>query len=219
VVTLAFVAVLLAVFLLDLLVIRPWEARRPPKEPDGGDAALEFVVPRTVFFHPGHVWARIDDDGGVTVGIDDLARTAIGDLSSVELPSVGDRLIAGRPAMAVRQGKRWLRMVAPLSGRVTATNGDFGRDPVRLRWRPYKEGWAYRLDPDAGATREIASLRIGREAAAWMGREIERLRRLFDVGTFDPPVEGSLTRADDRAWSAFEHGFLAVADDPRGASA
>jgi len=206
----------MAVFLLDLLVIRPWESRHGSKRSDGEDASLEFAVPRTVFFHPGHVWVRIDDDGCVTVGIDDLVRTAIGDLSMVELPSVGDRVIAGHPAMAVRQGERWLRMVAPLSGRVVETNRDFGHDPVRLRWRPYKEGWTYRLDPEVGATRDIASLRIGKEAAVWMEGEIERLRHRFDVGTLGPPVEGSVTRADDRAWSAFERGFLRVADSPGG---
>jgi glycine cleavage system H lipoate-binding protein len=215
VVTLTFVAVLVSVFLLDLLVIRPWEARRPPDRVADPDAELEFAVPRGVFFHPGHVWARFDADGEATVGIDDLVRTVVGNLSAVELPSVGDHLIAGRPAMVIRQGERRLRLVAPLSGRVTASNHALGRDSVRLRWRPYKEGWAYRLDPEPGATREIASLRIGKDAAVWMDGELDRLRSLFVAGTFAPPVEGSLARASDGASFIFEREFLG-ATDPTG---
>ena len=210
VVTLIFVSVLLAVFLLDVFVIRPWEKRRLPRRAVDADAALQFAVPRALFFHPGHVWARVDDDGRVTVGIDDFVRTVVGDIQAVELPSVGDRLIAGRPAMIIRQGERRLSLVAPLSGTVTESNHDLGRDPVRLRWRPYKEGWAYRLEPDVGATRDLATLRIGKDAAAWMGGEIDRLRYLFDDGALEPPVEGGLTRAADEAWPAFERGFLAA---------
>ncbi len=209
-VTLIFVSVLLAVFLLDVVVIRPWERRHLPRRASDADAALEFAVPRALFFHPGHVWARVDDDGRVTVGIDDLARTVIGDLSTVELPSVGDRVIAGRPAMTIHRGDRRLRLVAPLSGTVIDSNHDLGRDSVRLRWRPYKEGWAYRLEPEAGATREMGSLRIGSDAAAWMGGEIDRLRRLFEEGALESPVEGALARAADEAWPAFEVGFLAA---------
>jgi glycine cleavage system H protein len=214
VVTLVFVAVLLVVVLFDLFIIRPWEARRPPKHTAEADAALEFAVPRAVFFHPGHVWARVEDDGRVTVGIDDLVRTVVGDLSTVELPSVGDRVIAGRPAMTIHRGDRRLRLVAPLSGTVIDSNHDLGRDPVRLRWRPYKEGWAYRLEPEAGATKEMGSLRIGSNAAAWMGGEIDRLRRLFDEGTLESPVEGALARAADGAWPAFEVGFLGAEAGP-----
>lgn len=207
-VTLIFVAVLLAVILLDVIVIRPWEVRHLPKPATDTDATLEFAVPRAIFFHPGHTWARVDNDGRVAVGIDDLARTVIGDLSSVELPSVGDRVIAGRPAVVIRSGERRLRLAAPLSGTVIDSNGEFGRDPNRLRWRPYKEGWMYRLEPEEGVAREMASLRIGRDAAVWMGVEIERLRRSFDEGRFTAPVEGALARENDKAWSAFERDFL-----------
>jgi glycine cleavage system H protein len=213
-VTLIFVSVLLATVLLDFLVIRPWEARHLPQPATDTDAALEFAVPRAIFFHPGHTWARVDNDGRVAVGIDDLARTVIGDLSTVELPVVGDRVIAGRPAVVIRQGERRLRLAAPLSGTVIESNDDLGRDPTRLRWRPYKEGWMYRLEPEEGVAREMASLAIGKDAATWMKTEIERLRLLFDEGILTAPVEGALTRGADEAWAAVERDFLGSIGEP-----
>lgn len=95
-VTLVFVAVLVLAVAVDLWLIRPWERRNLPGVSDHTDAGLEFVVPRTLFFHPGHTWARLDEDGLVTVGVDDLARTLIGEFSSVELPTVGTWVTAGR---------------------------------------------------------------------------------------------------------------------------
>jgi glycine cleavage system H protein len=214
VVTLIFVAVLLAAVFLDFLIIRPWEARHLPKPATNADDGLEFAVPRAVFFHPGHTWARVDNDGRVAVGVDDLARTVIGDLSTVELPAVGERVTAGRPAVVIHQGERRLRLAAPLSGTVVETNDELGRDPNRLRWRPYKEGWMYRLEPEEGFARELGSLAIGRDAAAWMGREIEDLRRSFEEGRFTAPVEGALVRGNHEAWSAFERDFLGTTGKP-----
>lgn len=213
-VTVIFVSVLLAVVLLDVFIIRPWEARHMPRPATDADAALEIAVPRSVFLHPGHVWARVDNDGRIAVGIDDLARTVIGDLSTVNLPAVGDHVTAGRPAAVVRQGDRQLRLAAPLSGTVIESNDEFGRDPNRLRWRPYKEGWLYRLEPEQGVARELASLRMGKDAAVWMGDEIERLWRWFDDGRLTAPVEGALVRGNDEAWSAFEHDFLGPSGKP-----
>ena len=77
----------------------------------------------------------------------------------------------------------------------------------------------YRLEPDEDAAREIASLRIGRDAAVWMDGEIDRLRRLFDDGKLAAPVEGALVRADQGAWSAFECDFLRATEEPGEVSA
>jgi glycine cleavage system H lipoate-binding protein len=210
VVTLVFVAVLLAAFVLDVWLIRPWEAKHRPPSSAPDDASLEFVVPRTLFFHPGHTWARLDGDGLVTVGVDDLARTVIGDLEAVELPAVGEHLTAGQPALTVRQKTRRLRLVAPVSGTVTEVNAAIGRDPVRLRWRPYKEGWSYRVAPSDQLSVELGRSAISRDAESWMRVELDRLGLLFEDGTMSPPVEGALQRAGDDVWARFERDFLKI---------
>ncbi len=194
-VTLVFVAMLVAAFALDRWVISPWEVRHRPATSAADDASLEIVVPRTLFFHPGHSWARLDSDGQVTVGFDDFARTVVGDLGSIELPTIGQRLVAGKPALAFRQATGRLSLPAPVSGTVTEVNRVLGSDPVRLRWRPYKEGWAFRLAPGDKLASELGRLHIGRDAENWMQQELDRLRRLFAVGLLESPVEGTLQRS------------------------
>lgn len=207
-VTLVFVAVLLLVVGLDHWVLRPWEKRHRPRPTVRHGDVTELVVPRTLFFHPGHTWARLDGDGRVTVGVDDLARTLIGDLSTVELPAVGTPVSAGLPIFTVRQGSRRLTFAAPVSGTVAEVNGVLGRDPVRLRWRPYKEGWVVRLAPGERLSSELAELAIGADAERWMRSELARLDLLFERGLLGPPVEGALERSGDDSWALFERQML-----------
>lgn len=213
-VTLIFIAVLLTAVVIDFLLIRPWERRHLPDASDDTDASLEFVVPRTLFFDLGHTWVRLDEDELVTVGLDDLARTLIGEISSVELPTVGTRLTAGRPAFGVRQGTRRLDFASPVSGTVAEINPTLGSDPIRLRWRPYKEGWALRLAPGDRLATELGGLVIGRDAERWMLTELDRLGNLFERGVLSSPVEGALQRAGDDAWPVFERDVLKIEGRP-----
>ena len=48
-----------------------------------------------------HEWARIEDDGTVTVGISDHAQEALGDVVFVEMPDEGAELAAGDEAGTV----------------------------------------------------------------------------------------------------------------------
>lgn len=208
-VTLVFVGVLLAAVALDVWVIRPWERRHRLPEQLQQDG-LELVVPKTLFFHPGHTWARLDETGQVTVGVDDLVRALSGQMSAVELPRVGDRLMAGRPALSIRHKDRRLTLASPVSGTVTEVNAALGRDPVRLRWRPYKEGWAFRVAPGDRLAAELGELAIGRDAEAWMRAETERLDRLFELGVLRQPVEGALENAGVEAWAQLQRELLKV---------
>ncbi|MCU0304756.1 MAG: hypothetical protein MUC56_11935 [Thermoanaerobaculales bacterium] len=209
--TLIFIAMLLAAIALDVWVIRPIERRSSTGAGGRPAPAVELVVPRTLFFHPGHSWARLDGDGTVTVGVDDLLLTLVGGLTAVGLPGVGDRVTAGRPALSIRGGDQELAVPSPISGRVVAVNSELGRDAARLRWRPYKEGWAYRVVPGDRLAAELAGLVIGRDAERWMAREIRRVDRLFASGVLEAPVAGSLQRAGSAGWAAFTREILGAA--------
>jgi glycine cleavage system H protein len=204
VVTLVFVGVILVVVAIDMCLIQPYEKRHASTKAKGIDTAVEFVVPRTLFFHPGHTWLRLDDDGLVTVGIDDFARTLIGDFSTVEPPEVGSQLRIGEPLIGVRTGGGQLSLVAPVSGTVAESNTALGKDTVRLRWRPYKEGWVARLAPGDALPVELAGLTIGRDAERWMCSELDRLTEIVENGTLEMPLEGTLQRVDSDLMARME---------------
>ena len=59
-------------------------------------------IPGDLKFLKSHEWARIEDNGDITVGISEHAQAALGDLVYVELPGVGDEIRAGNGAACGR---------------------------------------------------------------------------------------------------------------------
>ena len=52
-------------------------------------------VPTELKYASSHEWARLEEDGTITVGITDHAQGQLGDLVFVELPAVGDEFDIG----------------------------------------------------------------------------------------------------------------------------
>ena len=53
-------------------------------------------TPAELKYASSHEWARLEEDGTVTVGISDHAQNALGDVVFVELPELGATLAAAR---------------------------------------------------------------------------------------------------------------------------
>ena len=177
-VTLAFVGVILFFVLLDLLVMRKLERRGPftgAGEEGRPAGQLEVVMPRGFFFHPGHVWVRIQEDGSVRVGVDDFVRTALGAVDRVRLPDPGTRLEEGAEAFEIGAGEVALKLVSPMTGEVGRANPRLAERPELLVEDPYGAGWLIAFEPESGPCRELASLVIARAAAEWMRSELATL--------------------------------------------
>jgi glycine cleavage system H protein len=94
-----------------------------------------------------HEWARVEDDGTVTVGISDHAQQALGDVVFVELPEEGAELAAGDEAGTVESVKAASDIYAPVAGTVIAVNERLEDEPETVNSDPYHDGWFFRLQP------------------------------------------------------------------------
>lgn len=105
-------------------------------------------IPADLKFASSHEWAKLNDDGTVTVGITDHAQEALGDLVYVEVPEVGDQLSAGDAAAVVESVKAASDVYSPISGEVIESNADLLADsPETVNDSPYEDGWMFRLQP------------------------------------------------------------------------
>ena len=95
-----------------------------------------------------HEWARVEDDGTVTIGITDHAQAALGDVVFVELPEVGAMVIAGQEAGVVESVKAASDIYSPVSGEVIAINEQLTDAPETINAAPYDEGWFFKVQPD-----------------------------------------------------------------------
>jgi glycine cleavage system H protein len=95
-----------------------------------------------------HEWARVEDDGTVTVGISDHAQAALGDVVFVELPEIGSMLTAGHEAGVVESVKAASDIYSPVTGEVIAVNEALEDSPETINTAPYDEGWLFKVQPD-----------------------------------------------------------------------
>ncbi|WP_193162218.1 glycine cleavage system protein GcvH [Microbulbifer hainanensis] len=94
-----------------------------------------------------HEWARLEEDGTVTIGISDHAQDALGDVVFVETPEVGTTLAAGDEAGVVESVKAASDIYSPVSGEVVAVNEALEDAPETVNSSPYDDGWFFRVKP------------------------------------------------------------------------
>ena len=95
-----------------------------------------------------HEWARLEEDGTVTVGISDFAQNSLGDVVYVELPEEGQQVSGGDEAGVVESVKAASDIYAPVSGTVVAINDALEDEPEKVNQDPYGDGWFFKLTPD-----------------------------------------------------------------------
>lgn len=94
-----------------------------------------------------HEWARVEEDGTVTVGISDHAQQSLGDVVYVETPELGANVNVGEEAGVVESVKAASDIFSPVSGEVVAINEKLEEAPETVNESPYDEGWFFRVKP------------------------------------------------------------------------
>jgi len=180
----AFVLLTIVTLLLVEFVVGKLEGRRLVVEPIGARSeAPETDVPRGVFFHQGHSWARVEDDGVVTVGVDGFVRAMTGCPDDIDLPAAGARLVQGERGWTLRRGERTIPVLAPIDGDVLERNEALVRHPELLEADPYGRGWLMKVRP-TNLSGDRRNLLDGWVASRWMEESYRRLSHFFspDLG-------------------------------------
>jgi glycine cleavage system H protein len=111
-------------------------------------------IPSELKYARSHEWARLEEDGTVTVGITDHAQDALGDVVYVEHPEEGQQVNAQEEAGVVESVKAASDIYAPVSGAVVAVNETLVDAPETVNEDPYGDGWFFRIEPDDPAELE-----------------------------------------------------------------
>lgn len=171
-----------------------------------------FSVPAGVMLHPGHAWARPNEPGLVTVGMDDFSRQLVGPLKAVDAPAIGSQVEQGRPAWTLRADGRTVDMLSPVSGFVVAVNDGELRAPRTIHDDPYGR-WLLKVrtpkfDVDA---RQLLADRAARQYQTAQWEELSTMMTP-ELGTIvhdgGMPVNGFARGIDDEHWDAVARRFL-----------
>jgi len=101
-------------------------------------------VPDHLLYTKEHEWINIEGDEG-TVGISDYAQESLGDITFVELPSVGDEVEQFEEFASIESVKAASDLFSPISGAITAVNDTLNESPSLINKSPYEKGWIAKI--------------------------------------------------------------------------
>jgi glycine cleavage system H protein len=105
-----------------------------------------FEFPEGLFYSIDHLWAK-KEDGGVRVGVTDMAQQAAGSILFVRIMPKGRQVESGKPLGTMETGKWVGPLKSPISGSIVETNEALKTQPKLLNEEPYGKGWLAMIQP------------------------------------------------------------------------
>ena len=109
--------------------------------------ADEYKIDEGVYYTKEHEWAKKNDDGTVSVGVDDYAQAQLHEIVYVELPEMGAEVAQAEALGAVESVKAVSDMYSPVGGKVVAINDELLDSPDKINTDPYGAGWIAKIEP------------------------------------------------------------------------
>ena len=103
-------------------------------------------IPENYKFLSSHEWAKVEEDGKVTVGISDYAQDQLGDIVFVELPEIDSEVSQGDEAAVVESVKAASEVYSPVSGKVIDVNSSLEDSPETVNLSAFEEGWFFKIE-------------------------------------------------------------------------
>jgi aminomethyltransferase len=116
------------------VVAMPFCARRVKEEP-----AIRTWSPYQLRFSDSHAWAGRNEGAKdvLAIGLSDFGQRSLGDILSVSLPKIGDRVTAGAALGWLDSYRRAFDIVSPVSGEVVEVDAAAGANPAHVNAYPY----------------------------------------------------------------------------------
>ena len=99
------------------------------------------TIPDDLQYTKEHEWVLTSRANIYRMGITDFAQAALGDIVYVQLPNVGDVVVADKVCGEVESTKSVSEIFAPVSGKVRAINTELAAAPEKINSDPYGTGW------------------------------------------------------------------------------
>ncbi len=104
------------------------------------------LIPDSLKYTKEHEWVSESSPTLIRMGITDFAQGALGDIVYVQLPKVGDIVVADKVCGEVESTKSVSEIFSPVSGTIVAVNDGLNQAPELLNSDPYGQGWLAEIE-------------------------------------------------------------------------
>ncbi|PKP23709.1 MAG: hypothetical protein CVU06_06870 [Bacteroidetes bacterium HGW-Bacteroidetes-22] len=128
--------------------------------PDTPEVSVKYIMPLSrgfddngldtpggLLYDKSHMWAFMEKDGSVLVGVDDFIQHVTGAITRVILKKQGEQVKKGELMLSILQSGKMLNLYAPVSGTVAQQNEQLVNNSSLINSSPYSEGWVYKIKP------------------------------------------------------------------------
>ena len=152
-------------------------------------------LPAALFYHPAHIWARVEEGGSIRAGLDDFAQRLVGRIYSVMLPHDRSSVRRGEACWRVAHQAGETALVSPISGVLRRVNDRLAQTPSLLNRDPYGEGWALIIEP-TNLEDSLKALLYGSKALEWHRSELAKLYKHTNELLSEPFAAAGVTLPD-----------------------
>jgi glycine cleavage system H protein len=110
------------------------------------------LIPDGLKYTKEHEWVSETSANVFRMGITDYAQGALGDIVYVQLPKVGESVIADKVCGEVESTKSVSEIFAPVSGKIVSINDSLGQSPETINSDPYGAGWLAEIQVESAPT-------------------------------------------------------------------
>ena len=121
-----------------------------------------------------HVWARLEADDMVTIGITDVAQNMAKGIVNATPKDPGRTVQKGKSAGTLESGKWVGPVTSPVTGEIVEVNETMKGKPSLINSDPYGEGWFVRIKPTDWAGESVALLTGDEAVAAYQKLMVEQ---------------------------------------------
>lgn len=135
-----------------------------------------YNLPDDLYYTKDHTWARVEDNGTITVGMDAFGAKAAGNIEFIDLPMEDDEFENGE-AFGSLESAKWVGgLLMPVGGTVIAVHEEIEDDLSLLSEDPYVEGWLIKIKP-SNPKDDLKLLVHGNDVGPWLKKEIQNRKK------------------------------------------
>lgn len=158
--------------------VAPITAAGPETSPSLRENSLQ--APQGLWYDKSHIWAFMEINGMVRLGIDDFMQHVTGQITRVKMRETGDKVKKGDLIVTIIQDGKQLNLYSPVTGTIKKQNASVLADASVINSSPYYEGWIYLVEPKNWA-REMEFLLLAENYKKWLRDEFVRLKDFFSL--------------------------------------
>jgi glycine cleavage system H protein len=107
-----------------------------------------LTYPSELKYVKSHEYVRVEDGNVVVIGITSFAADQLGDVTYVELPTVGSKFKNEQKFGVIESVKSVSDLFMPVGGEVVAVNDKLGTEPELVNEDCYQKGWMIKVKLD-----------------------------------------------------------------------